>query len=157
MAKGPFMEYLRQTVTQSGANAYTEHEIATPTSKTENMAMLIHSIEFSASRFVEAAPANGDAIQLQVTSTHQNSITEIADPDCIALYEVFVHLNAVFNTIFTHGAHHIKFDPPLLYPKAHLYLAVGSNGLAAAIAGQFRIGYTLEKVSREDFISALVE
>ncbi|MBA7703723.1 hypothetical protein ES703_112516 [subsurface metagenome] len=50
-----------------------------------------------------------------------------------------------------------KFDPPILYPKALLYLGMNTIGATSTRFATVRIGYTLEKVSREDFISALVE
>ncbi|GAI04469.1 unnamed protein product, partial [marine sediment metagenome] len=61
------------------------------------------------------------------------------------------------NEIVTMGAQKQTFDPPILYPKANLYVALSTAGFASITNASFRIGYTLEKVSREDFISALVE
>ncbi len=157
MAKGPFMEYLRQTVVQTGADTFTEREIATPSNKTEAMAMLIHSIEFSASKWVNTDPTNLDTVQLVVAKNSLTGPKDIADPNCMASYQTKTMLGAIFNALSTSGTPQIKFDPPLLYPKAHLYLSVYTSGFAAIVSGHFRIGYTLEKVSREDFISALVE
>ncbi|MBA7703987.1 hypothetical protein ES703_112784 [subsurface metagenome] len=157
MAKGPFMEYLRQRVAQTAANSFTEIEIATPTSKTENMAMLIHSIELYPSSYTDPAPADSDWVALTVANKHHTGNLQISDPECLAQFKALMTLGAVTNLIEYAGSQETKFEPPLLYPKAHLYLSIKSEGFAAALIGMFRIGYTLEKVSREDFISALVE
>ncbi|MBA7550220.1 hypothetical protein ES705_42730 [subsurface metagenome] len=157
MAKGPFMEYLRQEVKMTTINTFTEVAIATPTSKTENMAMLIHSIELQPVIQVDGEPTELDSVALCVTKTHQTGPVKISDPDCIATFIARTKLAAVFNALIHIGSQETKFDPPILYPKSHLYLSIYSTGMALVSTGNFRIGYTLEKVSREDFISALVE
>ena len=151
------MEFLRQKVTQTAANAFTQVAIATPTSKTENMAMLIHSIELEPTRHVDSTPTEADRISMTVAKTSQASDLEISDPDCLAMMRINTRLAAIYHDTIYIGRQNHKFDPPILYPKAFLYCSVGATGMASAIIGHFRIGYTLEKVSREDFISALVE
>ncbi|GAH36712.1 unnamed protein product, partial [marine sediment metagenome] len=84
-------------------------------------------------------------------------VADISDPDSIAHFQAKTRLDAVFHAVIHSGAERSFFDPPLLYPKAFIYLGISSTGFTSALAAHFRIGYTLEKVSREDFISALVE
>jgi hypothetical protein len=157
MAKGPFMEYMRAKVEQAVINTYYEVQLATPSSKTENMAMLIHSIEFHPLALVDVAPANLDAAMGQVSKVSKTTIYDIADPDIIALYKSITVLNAVINGMYEVGTQKQTFDPPLLYPKANLYVGFNTVGFTTVKKLSVRIGYTLEKVSREDFISALVE
>ncbi|MBA7703445.1 hypothetical protein ES703_112231 [subsurface metagenome] len=158
MAKGPFMEFLRAAVIMSGVDAYTEVTIPTPTSKTENLAMLIHSIYIAPNRMVDAAaPTTGDTIEVMLANKTGTAMKALSDPDVLAYFFSVTALAAVFNAIETMGALMWKFDPPILYPRANLYLGVDSSGFTAAMGAVCRIGYTLEKVSREDFISALVE
>ncbi len=157
MAKGPFMEFLRARVTQPTMNLYEELQMPTPTSKTENMAMLIHSVEFIPSTLTAVAPAANDFIYLHLSKASQTTIKTIEDPDTIAAYQVITVINATLLAITELGEKTHKFDPPILYPKSQLYVGLMTNGMAAAKYGDVRVGYTLEKVSREDFISALVE
>ena len=44
VTRGPFQEFMRLKVTQSVADNYEEEKFQTPASKTDKMAMLIHSI-----------------------------------------------------------------------------------------------------------------
>ncbi|MBA7707873.1 hypothetical protein ES703_116757 [subsurface metagenome] len=151
------MEYLRGSVIMAAANAYTEVVLQTPTSKTENMAMLIHEIDLRPSKLVAITPASTDTMSVQCTKASKTGFTKISDPDVLARYLTYTHLDAVFNYLAEHGSQLTKFDPPLLYPKSQIYIAVVSSGFDATVDLHARIGYTLEKVSREDFISALVE
>ncbi|MBA7550082.1 hypothetical protein ES705_42588 [subsurface metagenome] len=156
MAKGPFMEYIRGQLALSAANTFTEIVLQTPTSKTENMAMLIHSIEFEPSYQIDLTPAES-SVNMQVTRSTQSAIIMLIDPDLIAKTRSRFHLNAVANWLTTSGERKQTFDPPLLYPRSQIYLGMSTVAFVSVISGACRIGYTLEKVSREDFISALVE
>lgn len=157
MAKGPFMEYLRATVTQSAPNTYTEIQFPTPASKTETLAMLIHSIELHPSALMEIAPTSADSISAHLSEASKTSVRTIIDPDILAYYLAFTILDAVASQLVITGEQKATFDPPILYPKAKLYLGINTTGFVAEKNVICKIGYTLEKVSREDFISALVE
>ncbi|MBA7550116.1 hypothetical protein ES705_42622 [subsurface metagenome] len=157
MAKGPFMEFLRGYLAQTAANAYEELQIPTPASKTENLAMLIHSIELQPDRLLDTVPANSDLVMCHLSRKSDTTVRKLSEPDILASFRAYTSLNAVFNALVLHGAELTKFDPPLLYPKANLYLGLNTVGFTAVTNMVVRIGYTLEKVSREDFISALVE
>ena len=157
MAKGPFMEFLRAKAVQSTANTYAEIMIPTPTSKTESMAMLIHSIELEPTNVLDTTVNNGDLASMHLSKTHKTSTLGLEDPDILARYRAKVSLNAVFNTVVFQGERKHVFDPPILYPHTNLFLGFYTLGFTAASYGIGRIGYTLEKVSREDFIAALVD
>ncbi len=157
MAKGPFMEFLRAKVSQAVMNTYEEKQIPTPTSRTETMAMLIHSIELLPSSLSDTAPTNSDAIFTHLSKTSKVIAGGLEDPDILAVYSVLTRLNAVIHGFHVTGSSKQVFDPPILYPHANLFAAVMTSGFGAIVDLEVRIGYTLEKVSREDFISALVE
>ncbi|MBA7550727.1 hypothetical protein ES705_43250 [subsurface metagenome] len=157
MAKGPFMEFMRGSLAQSAANVFTEREVQTPTSKTETMAMLIHQIELRPARLIDSTPTAEDHIAVQIAKAPQDSTDDIDNPDIIAYYMARTHLDAVFNQMVEKGYQEVKFDPPILYPKSTIYAGINTIGFAAPMTLNFRIGYTLEKVSREDFIAALVD
>ncbi|MBA7703837.1 hypothetical protein ES703_112634 [subsurface metagenome] len=157
MAKGPFMEYLRASAIQTAANAYKETTIPTPTSKTENLAMLIHSIEMVPAALIDTTPTNADNVTVHVSKLTKTGARDISDPDILGYFRSYTALNAVFNQCLLTGSMTQKFDPPILYPHTNLYLGISTVGYTAITNVACRIGYTLEKVSREDFISALVE
>ncbi|MBA7551079.1 hypothetical protein ES705_43613 [subsurface metagenome] len=157
MAKGPFMEFLRAEVLQTVANTYAEIQIPTPTSKTENLAMLIHSIELEPSSWADPAPANLDNLHLQLTKRSKTDEVYLDDPDLLAHVASFVTLNAVIHAILLTGHQKTDFDPPILCTKANLYFGINTVGFTGYHGARCRISYTLEKVSREDYISALVE
>ncbi|MBA7550795.1 hypothetical protein ES705_43318 [subsurface metagenome] len=157
MAKGPYMEFLRGKAQQTANNTYAETQIPTPTSKTENMAMLIHSVELVPSALAPITPANAAVMEAHLAKRTQAAVITLIDPDLIANYHVLTILNAVFNELAFRGEQKQTFDPPLLYPHANLFLGISTSGFASTRFVECRIGYTLEKVSREDFISALVE
>jgi len=157
MAKGPFMEFLRASVVLTAADAYTETQIPTPTSKTENLAMLIHSIELDPAAVVDATPTNADESKVHLSKRTQTIWKNIGDPDILAHFKAKTHLAAIFHHLAISGSMKHTFDPPILYPHANLFLGMDTVGWTSVTSAVCRIGYTLEKVSREDFISALVE
>ena len=65
-------------------------------------------------------------------------------------------LSEYFRNIYENPAHW-RFDPPVLVAKDTLFLGVVGTGNANAKSARIRIGYTLQKVSVEAFIAALVE
>ncbi|MBA7550853.1 hypothetical protein ES705_43379 [subsurface metagenome] len=151
------MEYLRAHLVQGVINSYDEIQIPTPTSKTENMAMLIHTIDLHPSALIATAPANADTVHAHLATRARTVYGTIEMPEILAKYKVYTALNAVFNGTIETGQQQWKFDPPILCPKTLLYAGIQSTGFASAVNLDVRVGYTLEKVSREDFISALVE
>lgn len=151
------MEFLRSKATQTAINTYIEEQIPTPTSKTENMAMLIHSVELIPLSLVDTTPTNADSVSVHLARKSSTFTLTLSNPDLIAYFNAVTALNAIFNGVSIRGQQKTTFDPPLLYPKANLYLGMNTVGMATVKYAECKIGYTLEKVSREDFISALVE
>ena len=152
------MEYLHGKILQSAINVYEEVEIRTPSSKTEVLATLIHEVDFHVSGFEAGATvADVDAFQCRLTKKPQTTNIFLDNPDLIAYYELWAILGTVFNSFWENGARIWKFDPPILYPRDAMYLAVKTQGFAMVRAVYARVGYTLERVSSEDFIAALVE
>ncbi|MBA7551421.1 hypothetical protein ES705_43961 [subsurface metagenome] len=157
MAKGPFMEFLRAEVTMAIVDTYEEVQIPTPTSKTENLAMLIHSIELEPATYADSTPVSLDTLHLQLTKRSKTEPVYLDDPDLLARFASTTILDTVANHILTTGHQKTDFNPPILCTKTNLYLGLNTNGFTTICIARCRIGYTLEKVSREDYISALVE
>ena len=79
------------------------------------------------------------------------------DVDLIAFWTQRYHLGAIAHLMIERGFPRWKFDPPVLYPRAKMYVGLRTAGFTNVCSGFVKIGYTLEKVSKEDFIAALVE
>jgi len=160
------MEFLRAYVKEETANTYTKEALQCPTSKTENMAMLIHMIEI--------IPGLPDLVANQMTKTTagfrsdgtKTNVDGIEVPDIIWVRqrvretkEFTIDANTYGSVLYVEEPPEAirQFDPPLLYSKQQIYCFVmGMNNTATkGMAG--RIGYTVERISREDFIAALVE
>lgn len=152
---GPFMEFLRFSVDESAANTFTQGDpIQTPNSKTENLAMLIHTIDLMIKDGLDGE--DGDSIEVQLTTKSQTAMIEIDDPECIEKLSWEARMTTSGAVLYDHKQV-TKFDPPLLYSKGAIYPAIQCTGQPAASAVYGRIGYTLEKVTKESFIDALVE
>ncbi len=130
-----------------------------PTSKTELMAMLIHDIWLPV--LMPGAPAaTGETGAGACVTKNKNSAFGLQDPDVIAGVEVqrFWDMPTVGVTIQDYWTPmHYHFDPPVLVARDILYFKIKSDNVdSVLLTGYYRIGYTLEKVSREAFIAALV-
>lgn len=167
--KGPFMEFLHIDGIESAVNTYTEHKFITPTSRTEKSAMLIHMIEFHMktpdAQDNEAVYTNG-----QIMDEPLGAMDNIHNPH--VLLKVLEEASfpqqaeaagappALFEyrpVIYSRGQYLLYFDPPLLYAKQYIYAATESDNSLNPCDFAGRIGYTLEKVSSEDFIAALTK
>ena len=153
------MEFLRGVVT-CGAITVTTTIIPTPVSATEEYGILLHKIMIQPS-----IPSFSAGI---VTLNHHALCSESHDGGVTPGYEdpslLYRHDQRANEGIVVGASSRmplsptvVEFDPPILYTKKNLYWeaernVAGAGGAEASIA----IGYTLEKVSREDFISALV-
>ncbi len=151
MAKGPFMEFMRlETERAEGPDEVLSQGFDTPTSKTEKMAMLIHQIHL----FCPIAKvANGEVkIAVSERKLETTGDVDLGEPSVITKMECF-QLNTEVQSL----EHRIQyFNPPILYSKRKIWLTVAVS-IATNKKASCTIGYTLEKVTQEDFIAALVE
>jgi len=158
----PYMEFLRKYLKETAANTWTCEEIPTPASKTELMAVLIHQI-----RFWIPMPAARDGLRCefmaQLISRDSNEPLSADDPGYIHGVCTAIECGTAEGTLDEYewtrmqGAETLYFNPPLLYAKDKLYLGVKGTNLLVPYDAVVVIGYTLERVSREEFIAALVE
>lgn len=158
------MEFLRIDGIESAVNTYTEFAFITPTSRTEKQAMLIHMIEFHMktpdAQHDIAAYTNGQIMDEPIGSMQNihnphillKVLEEASFPEQIMIAGVDHEYRPV---IYSRGQYLLNFDPPLLYAKQYIYAAVESSASLNPCDFAGRIGYTLQKVSAEDFIAAL--
>ena len=151
-----FMEFISKRLEESAAGVYTEAVIPTPCSQTEQFAMLIHRID----GHMEPPEVVGAAITVSALALNKASKSEgvgIDDPDC--LFEGLSKVDAVVAAtpnFINCGQFVRRFDPPILYAKSQIYLGVWGNNNVGTMTQVCRIGYTLEKVSKDAFIAALI-
>ncbi len=153
MAKGPFMEFMRlETERASGPDEVLSQGFDTPTSKTEKMAMLIHQIHLFCPIAKTAEGECKAAVSEQ--QLELSSDVDLGEPHVITKMECF----ALTTPPEVHPVEHqfSYYSPPILYAKRKIWLTIAVAGATNKKASA-TIGYTLEKVTQEDFISALVE
>lgn len=152
--KGPFLEFLNEDCLESGANTYTEVQISTPCSKTEELAMLIHKITYDFDELMNLQSA--DALLCQLCRTTQSGILDMDNSEQIdkagIIADVLTSGGGPIQNIIEH-----HFNPPILYAKSKIFFSVKGISQSAARECSVRIGYTLEKVDKDAFIDALVE
>jgi len=146
----------------AGYSTYNEVMIPLPTSGTEIMALLLHEVDFRI-----AGPEMGVDTQMAsnsvyLTKSHRTGPVNncFADPDLLAMYMEHVTINQVAGAgqlLWHDGIPVWRFSPPILIARDAVYFANRTFMQAAAnTVASVRLGYTLEKVSREAFIAALV-
>lgn len=154
------MEYIRGSVNGTGVAVNTE-EIVTPVSKTEKLAMLIHEInmELNMVEFLAGVQTYNALVVSRRSHEGDANIPEWNDQDVLH-YARSQAVEGIIVGSFSreqHGTLNKKFDPPLLYTKSLIYIEAGQGQAGqTSQAMTCAIGYTLEEVSREAFIDALV-
>lgn len=160
---GPFTEYLRGNLLESGANTFTELEIATPVGRSEDIVMLIHGVTmFVGDPDIEDAQTNLVQIHL-----HNATRLAISTPDVAGNIYFHDEANSVgviqgtlseFQHYFSRGDPYFRmYQPPRLYAKASIFMGIVGTGNANPKRMQMRLEYTLARVSKEEFIAALVD
>jgi hypothetical protein len=156
-----YMEFLNASVRQSAANTYTQEEVDLPVSENENLAMLIHRIDL----FVDTpdiVDATWTRVAGQLTWRSEAGMIWWDDPSLIARLDEDISTGQAQGTLsefFDHrrlGANVYIFQPAVLVAQRQIFIATDGDGCAAAMGCVARIGYTIEKVSKEAFISSLV-
>ncbi len=157
-----FLEFLRASVTEKTVATYQEKEIQTPASRSESLAMLIWSVDWDMG-FAEIIEAVKTQTQFGLFKSSQTAIAGLDDPDTIMRVIHQLDGGSVQGTLSEYlvdqGAARggIRFDPPILYPRASIFFAVKGVNTVATVQVNARVGYTLEKVDAGDFIAALVD
>ena len=158
----PYMEFLRGIIKQTALNAYAQVAIRTPTSKTEVMAMLIHDIELI-QECPEVIDATITVLRYHIADRTHTFVRGQEVEGVLIFTSIGVNAGATQGTlseymsIWQEGSPYRHFDPPVLYARDEIYLGMESVACTGLHMGVVQIGYTLERVSREDFIAALVD
>jgi len=165
-AKGPFLEKLILRVNESAANTFTEEEVSTPNSKSESLAMLIHKILLGSSP-PETIDGFATIVESQLTQFSEDHMLTPEDPSLLFKTDEWIDAGSVSGALTDYSyissethtvlGGRIDFDPPILYSKDKMYIGVVGTGNVGAKNATAWVYYTLEKVSREHYIAALIQ
>lgn len=166
MAQERFLEFIRALVNYAAApDDWAEVEVRLPVSENENLACLIHQVEMQVGSLAGGL-AGGTAVHsahLALRSAPPGTVWDIWNVGviCAHLYAIYSNVaddvKVRFGTKSDNQLATFYFDPPVLIAQNLIYLAAGNFDISTAASyGACRIGYTLEKVTREAFIAALV-
>jgi hypothetical protein len=142
-------------VTESAAGTYTEEEVLVPASKVESYVMAVWEVDFELPANVDAL-ADSDIMQCVLCKNPQGDMPDFGSTDVIAKVKQVFKITTTGATEYD-AIKRIKFARPYYIAKQKLYFGAKTTGSAAAKTYKGRIGYTMKKVSKEDFIDALVE
>ncbi|MBA7691695.1 hypothetical protein ES703_100246 [subsurface metagenome] len=146
-----------------GYGAYNEIAIPMPVSGNENLAALIHQIEFYLGPIY---PSHDEQVALEaaVTNISKSSMPTFGNSPGAILAQHGYLIDAtkagqgvVFVSYWGERVH--RFDPPIMYARQYLYTGgrtYKDKSVGLLSVAHVRIGYTLEKVSKDAFIAALV-
>ena len=158
-----FMEFIRAVLAESTVNVYTEAEIATPVGRSVRQAMLIWLVEWS----LDDAEAVDTAIsqsRAHLAKDSQSAVLGLQDSSLISRKVNTIVAGSAQGSLTEYmqvgGTQHPdfqRFDPPLLYANSSLFLGIGGVGNLSARSVAVRVGYTIEQVTSEEFLEALVE
>lgn len=152
------MEKMGGTVTEAVADTYNNAEIVTPASKTEKMAMLIHAVFFFIPRPFAVVTINTE-IGAQLHSFDSTALLNAFQDGYVA----GSNRNRFTGAAVGDGTEQWQipaaqyFSPPILYAKSSIWLACMGVLTTQTNTCDVAIWYTLETVSKDDFIDALVD
>ena len=155
------MEVLRDQVTESAANTFTQREIQTPVSRSEKLAMLIWKIQIWPD-IAEEEDTQDNSVIVQLTKSTATAVVVPEDDDLVFRWRHGVRAGVNAGTLSEYLIERMDpqvatFQPPLLYAKSSIFLGIVGSGNSAAKAVGCHVYYTLERIPDALFIAALVE
>lgn len=159
-----FMNFLRGKVTESAASTYTENEIDTNLSAERGVMMEIHSVEFDFTllQLAEIAAAGEESLAMQLVRESKSAIVNVDDPDLLCKRGEYMFRSAAIGTDagplwYKHVRPiQIIFPKPLPYVKPSIVVGILGSDASAVNTGRFRIGYTLRKINKTEFLELLI-
>ncbi len=156
------MEFLRIAITEASANTYAEASVETPVSRSEKLAMLVWRIEWHMDR-PDLEDGQSNRLRAQLTDRTftalqvTQSVSILSSQDRTIEQPSQGSLTEYLQLYETPKESTFMFQPPFLYAKSSIFLGVQGTGNSGAKFAVAKLGYTLETVSPEVFIAALVE
>ena len=149
------LAYLTGSVTQGGADAFAQAEIATALTGVSRVAFRIRELLFEIPRISLPATAN---IELALTRRTKAAMPNITDRDVIAKIKVG-HEMVTSGGVTDMLVHRLTFteDDELLVVEDPLYFQVDSSGTTLTQTVYCRIGYERATISDVDRLTLLTQ
>lgn len=159
-----FMNFLRGKVSESAASTYTENEIDTNLSAERGVMMEIHSIEFDFTllQLKEISADGEESMAMQLVRESKSSIVNVDDPDLLCKHGEYMFRAAAIGTdagplYYNHVRPvQVNFLKPIPYVKPSIIVGIQGSDASAVNTGRFRIGYTLRKINKTEFLELLI-
>lgn len=137
--------FVNGSITESGANTFTETEISLPLDSLNQEGVLIHAVYFESSTPELVGPNLSSRVNLQVTSTSKTALVGANDANLIAQRSLVISSGAAEFS----GPHIIDFigqDAPyqetdnlMIVATDNVFFAIQCANQAAAKSGTFRM------------------
>lgn len=140
----PVLETIKENLTLSGADAYTEieltllEEIGKRSRNGKSIkCMMIWGIELEfvsgQGGFDAALGADGDSIELQITTNSESAMVESVDKDCFFKYKASVMGAPAAGAGIYEWIKRHWFPAPLPYIKKRMWIGADSNAITAPL------------------------
>jgi len=146
-----------------GYSAYVQHEVYLPTSENEQLAFILHMVEFHDSHIIPSDAEQVSCHSILTKESHSSQPTVGYNADVIAQYFQGYGCGQDSGALSDYviplhrGAVIQWFDPPILIARRVIYHGGRTYNMPIANSvHHLRLGYTLRKVSKDAFIAALV-
>jgi hypothetical protein len=163
--RGDFLNFLSGTLSESAAATYRELEIDTNLSAERGVMMEIHSVEIArigAELLTEVAQGASETSGFHLARESKTSLLSINDKDVIIADVLELARAGTIGTdagplwTFFNRYQRYDFAMPIPYVKPSIFFGVIGSDASGFTGANFRIGYTLREIDREDFLSLLV-
>ena len=163
--RGSFLNFLTGTLSETTAATYKELELDTNLSAERGVMMEIHSVEIArigTELLTEVGAAASETMGFHLARESKTSLLSINDKDVIIANVVEIARSAAIGTdagpltIFFDRYQRFDFALPIPYVKPSIFFGVQGSDASGFTGANFRIGYTLREIDREDFLSLLV-
>jgi hypothetical protein len=163
--RGNFLNFLTGTLSETTAATYKELEIDTNLSAERGVMMEIHSFEIARigmELLSEVAQGASETMGFHLARESKSSLLTINDKDIIIADVYELSRAATIGTdagpLWNQFTRYKRYDfaMPIPYVKPSIFFGVQGSDASGFTGGNFRIGYTLREIDREDFLSLLV-
>ena len=163
--RGNFLNFLTATLSETTAATFKELEIDTNLSAERGVMMEIHSLEIArigGELLTEVGAAASETMGFHLCRESKTSLLAINDKDIIVADVLEVARSAAIGTdagplvLYFNRYQRYDFVMPIPYVKPSIFFAVQGSDASGFTGANFRIGYTLREIDREDFLSLLV-
>ena len=163
--RGDFLNFLTGTLSESTAATFRELEVDTNLSAERGVMMEIHSLEIArigGELLTEIAAGASETAGFHLARESKTSLLSINDKDVIIADIVELARSAAIGTdagplyYMFNRYQRYDFALPIPYVKPSIFFGVQGSDASGFTGANFRIGYTLREINREDFLSLLV-